>query len=218
MATARQIEANRTNAQSSTGPKTEEGKRNSSFNSVRHGLTGQSVVLTEDQVEPYRLFLEGIEAELKPGTTIESSLVLAIASARWRISQIAALESALYALGIRQYLDQFSEEPLETAIALARVLTFEQKRKEFDRLRRYESQLHRQCQADQAELQRIQLERKEREASHNRDAIALLTHFTALGQDWNPADFGFVLSIEEIQQLEQRQFTLTRARQASVTT
>ena len=39
MASNRQIEANRGNAKRSTGPKTEAGKRRSSSNSLRHGLS-----------------------------------------------------------------------------------------------------------------------------------------------------------------------------------
>ena len=36
---------NRANAQRSTGPKTEEGKQRSSLNALRHGLTGQTIIL-----------------------------------------------------------------------------------------------------------------------------------------------------------------------------
>lgn len=45
MATLRQIQANRLNAQKSTGPRTEEGKGRSRANALKHGLTGAGVVM-----------------------------------------------------------------------------------------------------------------------------------------------------------------------------
>src|ERR1700733_11288122 len=45
MATEKQIEANRRNAQKSTGARTAEGKASSSRNNLRHGLTGQISLL-----------------------------------------------------------------------------------------------------------------------------------------------------------------------------
>ena len=44
MTSLQQIEANRRNAQNSTGPRTEAGKQRSSRNAVRHGLTAETVI------------------------------------------------------------------------------------------------------------------------------------------------------------------------------
>src|SRR6266567_1391555 len=49
----RRAEINRTNAQNSTGPRTEAGKQRSSVNALRHGLTGQTVVLPSDDLAAY---------------------------------------------------------------------------------------------------------------------------------------------------------------------
>ena len=54
MSSAAQIDANRLNAQSSTGPKTEEGKRVTSLNALKTALTGQIVLLPSDDTALYR--------------------------------------------------------------------------------------------------------------------------------------------------------------------
>ena len=52
MASVAQIEANRLNAQKSTGPRTPEGKEKASRNAVKHGLlAGQMVIHGEDPRE-----------------------------------------------------------------------------------------------------------------------------------------------------------------------
>jgi hypothetical protein len=47
MPSAEKFAANRSNAQRSTGPKTEAGKKAASRNATRHGLTGKHVVFKE---------------------------------------------------------------------------------------------------------------------------------------------------------------------------
>jgi len=48
MATAKQIDANRRNAQKSTGPKTEEGRDRVRRNALKHGMTARTVLPQED--------------------------------------------------------------------------------------------------------------------------------------------------------------------------
>jgi hypothetical protein len=53
MTSLRQIEANRRNARLSTGPVTEQGKRRSRQNAVRHGLTAETVIDALEDAEDY---------------------------------------------------------------------------------------------------------------------------------------------------------------------
>ncbi len=56
MTTFRQIEANRRDASKSTGPVTEEGKRQSRCNAFRHGLTAETVIGALEDAADYQAF------------------------------------------------------------------------------------------------------------------------------------------------------------------
>jgi hypothetical protein len=95
MTSFRQIEANRRNALRSTGPKTEQGKRRSRRNAVRHGLAAETVVATLEDIEDYRGFEAAIIADYDAQTAVERELVLRLASLLWRIRRATAIETDL---------------------------------------------------------------------------------------------------------------------------
>jgi hypothetical protein len=63
MSSLRQIEANRHNARLSTGPVTEDGKRKSRQNAVRHGLTAETVIDALEDAEDYAAFEMAVTAD-----------------------------------------------------------------------------------------------------------------------------------------------------------
>ena len=79
MPTDKQLQANRENAQHSTGPRTEEGKARSSMNAVKTGLTGRTVLLPGDDVAAYREHLACLEERHKPANDAENMLVQSVA-------------------------------------------------------------------------------------------------------------------------------------------
>jgi hypothetical protein len=204
MSSTARTEANRLNAQASTGPKTAEGKQRASLNSVKHGFTGQTMILPAEEADAYRAFTESFLRELSPEGVNETHLAHLIMTNRWRLTQMATMEAAIYALGVRENAAQFADETPEVALAMSRVLTFEQKRKELDRLRRYENSISRQVNHDTKLLAELQTARKAKEAEQEKDAIALHTYFTTANQPWNPAHYGLDLSIEQIQRLHHK--------------
>ena len=95
MTSFRQIEANRRNALRSTGPITEEGKRRSRRNAVRHGLTAETVVETVEDIEDYRGFEAAVIASYDARDAVERELVLRLASLLWRLRRATAIETEL---------------------------------------------------------------------------------------------------------------------------
>ena len=76
-------EANRANAQQSTGPKTEAGKAASSQNRRTYGLTGAFVVLPHEDENEYQALYEGLVKEHQPATETEQILVKKMAQHQW---------------------------------------------------------------------------------------------------------------------------------------
>jgi hypothetical protein len=95
MTSFRQIEANRRNAAKSTGPNTEEGKRRSRQNAVRHGLSAETVVEIIEDIDDYRGFEAAIIADYDARTAVERELVLRLASLLWRLRRATAIETDL---------------------------------------------------------------------------------------------------------------------------
>jgi len=60
MATQAQIEANRRNAQKSTGPRTAEGKITAGQNALRHGLCSKFALMEEEEDEEAQALLQAL--------------------------------------------------------------------------------------------------------------------------------------------------------------
>jgi hypothetical protein len=102
MTSLRQIEANRRNARLSTGPVSEEGKRRSRQNAVRHGLTAETVIDALEDAEDYAAFEMAITADFEAETAVERELVLRLASVLWRLRRATAIEGGLFKIQARE--------------------------------------------------------------------------------------------------------------------
>jgi hypothetical protein len=104
MTSFRQLESNRRNARLSTGPVTEDGKKRSRRNAVRHGLTAETVIVALENAEDYAAFEMAITADFDAQSTVERELVLRLASLLWRLRRATAIESGLFEIQARQLL------------------------------------------------------------------------------------------------------------------
>ena len=109
MASPAQIEANRRNAQKSTGPRTEAGKLRSRSNALKHGLTGAGIALPAEDAHQVEERFRAIHHEMAPQTTVGALLAHQIALMSVRLNRAARQESAALALKVRHAAADFDE-------------------------------------------------------------------------------------------------------------
>jgi hypothetical protein len=191
--------ANRANAQSSTGPTSAAGKAKSSMNAVKTGLTGRTVLLPTDDATAYQQHLDRHFDEFTPATDKEKSLAQHIADSEWRLLRIAPLEAGIYAVGRRKLADLFPEEKdpynRQALIDAEIFLTY---RKDFSNLALQERRLRNQRNADIAQLETLQKDRRDKQTADLKRALALYKSTRKLGVAFEPAFFGFVFSLAEL--------------------
>jgi len=95
MSTDAQIAANRQNAQSSTGPRTEPGKSAASHNALTLGLYTRADYVQPEERDLYKEFCETLYTELSPDGLLEESFVSEITGATWRLRRCSAIEAVL---------------------------------------------------------------------------------------------------------------------------
>jgi hypothetical protein len=111
MSTQSQIDANRINAQKSTGPRTPEGKARSRRNGLRHGLTAKTCMLDGEDPEGLTDLIAEIREKFDPQDTDEDFLIERMANARQRYSRIMPIEAAIF--NLRLSVDQAPKEITE---------------------------------------------------------------------------------------------------------
>lgn len=101
-ATSKQIDANRRNAQKSTGPRTPEGKARVSLNALRHGLAAApGTILPHENRAEYEDMKSGLIESWQPANAQEFQLVAAIADGWLRMERSRRFEAALFSLNTR---------------------------------------------------------------------------------------------------------------------
>ena len=164
MATEKQVQANRENAQRSTGPTSPEGKERSARNSLKHGLLAQEMVLLGEAAKELTAFREGLLADLRPEGELEQFLADRVVAAAWRLRRAVRVEEEMVE---GDWLSQnrswakdhylFPKRPAPTAEAAA-ASTWRHEQA-FERLARYEAHIERGFYRALRELQRLQAAR-----------------------------------------------------------
>ncbi len=172
MATEKQFEANRLNAQKSTGPRTPEGRAAVRLNGVKHGLTAETIVLKGESEADFTQLFDSLEAEHDPVTPTEEALVVQLAMATWRLRRLYHVEGGFYTFKMKDTVESRKIRNLDDAGHLGLVADFGAKT--LDMFSRQEARMERSFYRALHELQRL---RKERESN-----LALVSQETPLEQ------------------------------------
>jgi hypothetical protein len=96
MAAAAQIEANRLNAQKSTGPRTDRGKALVKLNAIKHGMTARTIMPVLPQEDPKGLedLTRQFITDMNPRNAPERGLVCRAARLTWELERADRVETA----------------------------------------------------------------------------------------------------------------------------
>jgi hypothetical protein len=137
MSTASEI-ANAANAQLSTGPRTDEGKRQSSQNARTHGLTAQHPIIPDEDRAAFDQLRAQLHAETKPQGALQQIIFEELIHSAWNLRRVRAMEAEL------------------NASAPAALLTDDASAAKLDRLARHHTRIERAFFRSLRELKAIQ--------------------------------------------------------------
>src|SRR6266576_1745238 len=160
MATEKQFEANRQNAQKSTGPKTPEGRAAVRLNGVKHGLTAETIVLKGESEADFTNLLDSLEAEHDPVTPTAEALVVQLAMATWRLRRLYRQEAGFYTCQLQSLVGMQKDLNLDDAGRMGHAADWSEST--LTMFNRQEARMERTFYRALHELQRL---RKDREAN-----------------------------------------------------
>ncbi|HEY6391660.1 MAG TPA: hypothetical protein VIX89_10305 [Bryobacteraceae bacterium] len=190
--------------QHSTGPRTDAGKQRSSLNALRHGLTGQTVVLPSDDLAAYQLHCQEFLDQYQPKNKMEVQLTQTIADLTWRLNRVTAIEANLLTLGIAEQSHNVDTENGQAHSALAMAKAFHQQSRAMVNFSIYEHRLSLRLQKTTKQLEESQAARMAQEKLDMHSAAKILQMHKNKKVPYNPTEDGFVFSNTEIETYIQR--------------
>jgi hypothetical protein len=149
-----QIEANRRNARLSTGPRTERGRRISSMNALRHGLTAQHVTVFDETEEDFRRFHRELMRVLRPKGAMEAQLSKRAIICAWRLRRVYRIETGMFSKARKSWA------PGGPTMATDIYTRLSSQRDDLAKLSRYEASIERSLRRALLDLERRQARRK----------------------------------------------------------
>jgi hypothetical protein len=213
----RQLEANRANAQKSTGPRSTAGRQRSSQNARRHGITAQVTIMTEEDRAKFDQFCKEMIAELAPEGALELFHAASAAEQAWRMQDARAKCNNIIALGHFDGTgDMYEADNPETNAALTAAQTVLEHAKTLGLISLYEQRIQRSFQKHCDELRQLQAEREATRKAQLEQARLLYQLAELKNLPYDPAADGFVFSNREIALYTERFHREQLAKEANI--
>jgi hypothetical protein len=152
-----QIEANRRNAQLSTGPSTDQGRRTSRMNALKHGLTAQHVTIFDETEAEFRRFHRQLMRVLQPDGAMEAQLAERAVICAWRLRRVYRIETGMFSKARKLWAPTGPTLANDIETVYTR-LTYQ--RDDLAKLSRYESGIERSLRRALLDLDRRQARRR----------------------------------------------------------
>jgi hypothetical protein len=157
-----QIEANRRNAQLSTGPRTERGRRISSMNALRHGLTAQHVTVFDEAEKDFRRFHRDLTRVLQPKGAMEAQLCERVIICAWRLRRVYRIETGMFSKARKSWAPGGPTIATDIETVYTRLSSQDDN---IAKLSRYEASIERSLRRALLDLERRQARRKGNDAA-----------------------------------------------------
>ncbi len=115
---------NNTHHRGQTGPRTPEGKQRSSRNAVKHGLTAEHLVISDDERDEFEEFRAALWEEISPSGPLQVNAFNHLLHAGWQIQRIQRIEGSLFAVHANPFADEAAARQLDR---MARYLAMHQR-------------------------------------------------------------------------------------------
>jgi hypothetical protein len=164
MATLKQIEANRRNAELSTGPTSPPGKMVSSRNSTKHGFYSTSALLPNEDREEFLRLARRLVWAYCPCGVLQEEAVRTIIETRWQLRRATLVDSELF-----QMYGHYKGQDRGVGTAFAQDAT---QGNAFSKVTHYQTFLLKKLRLAEHELGRLKSE-SARVLSHSQPAVIL---------------------------------------------
>ena len=168
--------------------------------------------MPEEDLAAYQRHAAQFFDQFQPKNPIETQLVQTIVESTWRLNRIAALETNILALGCTRQAGAINTEHPQVHAALATAAAFCEHSRALANLSIQEHRIARRFDKALQQLREIQAERLANEQQQLIAAARLLKMHKEEGLPYNPADDGFVFSLDQVERHSQHLMRLNAAR------